>query len=91
MVKDNNAALENIAENIQTLVYPNPASKELSIIASENAQISLTDISGKTIIAPTEIYANTTHTMHIQNISAGVYIVKIETPTASKKERVVIQ
>ena len=91
MVKDNNAALENIAENIQTLVYPNPASKELSIIASENAQISLTDISGKTIIAPTEIYANTTHTMHIQNVSAGVYLVKIETPTASKTERVIIQ
>ncbi len=91
MVKDNNAALENIAENIQTLVYPNPASKELSIIASENAQISLTDVSGKTIIAPTDIYANTTHTMHIQNIPAGVYLVKIETPTASKTERVVIQ
>ncbi len=91
MVKDNNAALKNIAENIQTLVYPNPASKELSIIASENAQISLTDISGKTIIAPTEIYANTTHTMHLQNVSAGVYLVKIETPTASKTERVIIQ
>jgi chitinase len=90
MVKDNNAALENIV-NIQTLVYPNPANKELSIIASENAQISLTDVSGKTIIAPTEIYANTTHTMHIQNVSAGVYLVKIETPTASKTERVIIQ
>lgn len=91
MVKENNAALEMIKENIQTLVYPNPASKELSIIASENAQISLTDVSGKTIIAPTEIYANTTHTMHIQNIPAGVYLVKIDTPTASKTERVVIQ
>jgi tetrahydromethanopterin S-methyltransferase subunit B len=91
MVKDNNAALENLAENIQTLVYPNPANKELSIIVSENAQISLTDVSGKTIIAPIEIYANTTHTMHIQNITAGVYLVKIQTPTGSKTERVIIQ
>jgi chitodextrinase len=90
IVKDNNASLENIV-NIQTLVYPNPANKELSIIVSENAQISLTDVSGKTILAPTEIYANTAYTMHIQNVSAGVYLVKIETPTGIKTERVIIQ
>ncbi len=91
MVKENNAAIETVAANIQTIVYPNPATKELSIIASENAQVSLTDISGKTIIEPTEIYANTTHTMYIQNISSGVYLVKISTPTSNKTERVIIQ
>ena len=46
IVKDKNATIEMIAANLQTMVYPNPATKELSIIASENTNISLTDVSG---------------------------------------------
>jgi hypothetical protein len=91
IVKDKNASIEMIAENLQTMVYPNPATKELSIIASENTNISLTDVSGKTIIEPSEIQANTTYTMQLQNIASGVYLVKIASKHSTKTERVVIQ
>jgi hypothetical protein len=91
IVKDKNASIEMIAANLQTMVYPNPATKELSIIASENTNISLTDVSGKTIIEPSEIQANTTYTMQLQNIASGVYLVKIASKHSTKTERVVIQ
>ena len=91
IVKDKNATIEMIAANLQTMVYPNPATKELSIIASENTNISLTDVSGKTIIEPNEIQANTTYTMQLQNIASGVYLVKISSKYSTKTERVVIQ
>jgi len=91
MVKENNASVNTLTESLQTIVYPNPASKELSVIASQNAKISLTDLTGKTVIEAIEISANTTHTMQIEHLTAGVYLVKIATSVSSKTERVIIQ
>jgi hypothetical protein len=90
MIKDNNVSLETIAANLQTLVYPNPANQELSIIASENASLEITDISGKVIAYKNVLIANTTHHVAVSDFSAGVYLVRIYTDNYTKTERVVI-
>ena len=90
MVKDNNVSIETIAANLQTLVYPNPANQELSIIASENASVEITDISGKVIAYKNELIANTTHHVAVSEFSAGVYLVRIFNANYTKTERVVI-
>ena len=90
MVTDNNVSIETIAANLQTLVYPNPANQELSIIASENASVEITDISGKVIAYKNELIANTTHHVAVSEFSAGVYLVRIFNANYTKTERVVI-
>ncbi len=90
MVRDNNVSIETIAANLQTLVYPNPANQELSIIASENASLEITDISGKVITYKNELIANTTHHVAVSEFSAGVYLVRIFNANYTKTERVVI-
>ena len=90
MVTDNNVSIETIAANLQTLVYPNPANQELSIIASENASVEITDISGKVIAYKNELIANTTHHVAVSEFSAGVYLIRIFNANYTKTERVVI-
>ncbi len=90
MVRDNNVSIETIAANLQTLVYPNPANQELSIIASENASLEITDISGKVITYKNELIANTSHHVAVSEFSAGVYLVRIFNANYTKTERVVI-
>ena len=90
MVTNSNVSIETIAANLQTLVYPNPANQELSIIASENAYLEITDISGKIIAYNTSLTANTTHHIAVSEFLAGVYLVRIFNDNYSKTERVVI-
>jgi hypothetical protein len=90
MVTNSNVSIETIAANLQTLVYPNPANQELSIIASENASLEITDISGKVIAYKNVLIANTTHHIAVSEFSAGVYLVRIYNDNYSKTERVVI-
>jgi hypothetical protein len=77
-------------QTIQTTIYPNPAKTELTIIASENAYLEITDISGKIIAYNTSLTANTTHHIAVSEFSAGVYLVRIFNDNYSKTERVVI-
>ena len=90
MVTNSNVSIEKIAANLQTLVYPNPANQELSIIASENASLEITDISGKVIAYKNVLIANTTHHIAISEFSAGVYLVRIFNDNYTRTERVVI-
>ena len=89
VVTDKNVGLTSM-EKIQTSVYPNPAKTELTIVASENASLEITDISGKVIAYNSSILANTTYKIAVSDFSAGVYLVKIYNDNYSKTERVVI-
>ena len=89
LVKDKNVGLATI-QTIQTTIYPNPANQELSIIASENAYLEITDISGKIIAYNTSLTANTTHHIAVSEFTAGVYLVRIFNNNYSRTERVVI-
>ena len=89
LVKDKNVGLTSL-ETIETRIYPNPANTELTIVASENASLEITDISGKVIAYNTSLFANTTHHIAVSDFSAGVYLVRIYNDNYSKTERVVI-
>ena len=89
VVTDKNVGLTSL-EKIQTSIYPNPAKNEITIVASENASLEITDISGKVIAYNTSILANTTHKINVSDFSEGVYLVRIFNDNYSKTERVVI-
>ena len=89
LVKDKNVGLTSL-ETIETRIYPNPAKTELTIVASENASLEITDISGKVIAYNTSLFANTTHHIAVSDFSEGVYLVRIYNDNYSKTERVVI-
>ncbi len=89
VVTDKNVGLTSL-ETINTSIYPNPAKTELTIVASENAILEITDISGKVIAYNTSLIANTTHHIAVSDFSAGVYLVRIYNENYSKTERVVI-
>jgi hypothetical protein len=89
VVTDQNVGLTSL-ETIKTSIYPNPAKTELTIVASENASLEITDISGKVIAYNSSIVANTTNKIAVSDFSAGVYLVRIYNDNYSKTERVVI-
>ena len=89
IVTDQNVGLTSL-ETIKTSIYPNPAKTELTIVASENASLEISDISGKVIAYNYSIVANTTHKIAVSDFSAGVYLVRIYNDNYSTTERVVI-
>jgi hypothetical protein len=63
-------------------IYPNPANDELNIeLKSEHinsASISIWDVSGRLVVSPQNILANTTATLSISLLSSGAYLVHLE-------------
>lgn len=61
-------------------LYPNPASTEVSISAKNplNGTIRLSDMMGKTVMSTT-IFMTDTSTFNVSGLSAGIYMLSIET------------
>lgn len=61
----------NDVSQITPVIYPNPATSIVTVEGLPNgSQIQLTDITGKMLISTTQ------HSLHIQHLSSGVYIIK---------------
>jgi hypothetical protein len=76
-------------------IYPNPAKNYLIIetdLVHENAEISLINILGSTILNQTIAKENNETKLELQNIKPGIYFVKIQTETGKQLvQRVVIE
>lgn len=71
-------------------VYPNPASDYLYFNHTENEPftVSVYDIQGKKLLE--EKIENDRHSISVSSLISGIYIVKIETNTASQTEKIII-
>lgn len=78
----------NIVKN--TVIYPNPASNFININAEENIQaVEILNISGQTVI-----FENTSSNkakLNVNNLSAGVYFVKVYTDTETTTQKIIIE
>jgi len=72
-----------------SMVYPNPTSGELFVVASENSTITILDVNGKLVAPSVNSLANETVKLNTQNLSNGIYFVKISNDVFVSTKRVV--
>ena len=72
----NLTSIEEI-DNLDILVYPNPAANQLNISLSSDELLDLTllDVNGKTVLSRT--ISNFSNTLDISRIDAGLYFLRI--------------
>lgn len=90
------AGVEEANQTSTFTIYPNPASDQLNIVstdANQLAQISLTDLTGKTILStPVQfINGNVSVSLNELKLTSGVYLVKIKTGNQETIQRVIIE
>jgi len=76
-------------------LYPNPAQHTLYIMSAEEVeQVSVYDISGKTVgaygIRPYSIRPNPNPSIDISHLANGIYLVKVKTAQGETVKRIVI-
>ena len=62
----------NEIKNLGNMVYPNPATEVISVKASEAAIVTISDISGRTILTTTD-----KNNISIAHLNAGSYVISI--------------
>jgi hypothetical protein len=84
-----------LTKSFEAKIYPNPTKNYLIIetdLVNENAQISLINILGSTILNQTMTKSNNETKLELSNIQLGIYFVKIQTETGKQLfQRVVIE
>jgi hypothetical protein len=80
---------ENSINNL-VKVYPNPASEILNIDVPEDAMVQIFDLSGKQLVLETTATANQINSINVQDLTAGLYIVKVSNENFVKMEKVII-
>ncbi|MBP6335081.1 MAG: T9SS type A sorting domain-containing protein [Bacteroidia bacterium] len=71
-------------------VYPNPASGLLNVLVSADATVQLLDLEGKQVVLETTVNADEKREISTQNISSGVYMMKIFNNDFVAVKRIVI-
>lgn len=71
-------------------VYPNPAKDQLTIETNEQATVQLLAADGRVVIQPMSIQANQKHSLAIEQIANGTYILNISNANYSSFKRILI-
>ncbi len=80
----------NTSANTSVSVYPNPTTGLLNILVSENSIVQLLDLSGKEVLVQSTAAANVKQELNVENLSGGVYILKVYNENFNSIERVVL-
>ena len=89
MADTTNVGIDNhllSTDDCQLSIYPNPAHGEVTVSVNEPSTISILDMTGRTIMPPTESKADVSDDSHfsgykvkISNLIPGAYFVRIAT------------
>ncbi len=86
---------EKSSEAIQSVlnvsIFPNPSNGAFSVQATENATVDVYDMNGKQIIASQVISSNGKVNIDLNNVEAGVYLVRVQNEAFSTTKRIVIE
>jgi hypothetical protein len=80
--------INNINQN-SVSIYPNPATEYVNVFTEGQGNIELYSVSGQLIMS-LEITSNS-QTINVNNLSNGVYILKVTTPSTSFNEKLIIK
>ncbi len=70
-------------------IYPNPATQYVNIECNAGSEISIIDFSGK--ILQQTVSTATKTTIDVQNLSSGVYFIKIRNNSGTKMQKLIIK
>jgi hypothetical protein len=86
---------EKSSEAIQSVfnvsIYPNPTNGAFYVQATENAIVDVFDMNGKQLTASQVISSNGKVNIDLNNVEAGVYLVRVQNETFSTTKRIVIE
>ena len=77
--------------NMNVNVYPNPVNSLLNVIASENSQIELTDLSGRVILSVGNVLADQKTELDVKGVANGVYMLKVWNGSFISTSKVVVK
>jgi hypothetical protein len=85
------ASINEISEDFNVVVYPNPAKTQLNIRfeKADSYQISMYSIDGRLVF--NEKTNNAQHSIHVASLNKGIYLLKISDEKRSKIVKIVIQ
>ncbi len=75
---DPGVGVNDVVFNINLKVYPNPATRTLTIDSKENVRIYITDCLGKQHNTSFQVKAGEIQTISVENLASGVYFLKVE-------------
>jgi len=73
-------------------IYPNPAKETVELVCSENlenAEISITDLSGKTVYSE-ETVSGVNIKLNVAHLENGLYIINVTNTNVSTSKRLII-
>ncbi len=71
-------------------IYPNPASGSINVEADVDARLQLSDMDGRQVIPEQNVNANQRNEINIQNVSDGIYMMKIYNNNFVSVKKVVV-
>lgn len=83
-----NIIVETITPSTSDWVFPNPARNQITVFATENAQVEVFNILGEKIIS--KKFTTPTQVLDISNLTAGTYIVKMQDGSVSKYMELIV-
>jgi hypothetical protein len=89
--KGQTTSTEDLFNNLQIVMYPNPASSNVtirfSVLPEEGTKILILDMMGREVFA--KVVQNTSETINIQELQSGMYLVKTELFNKSKIQKLI--
>ena len=71
-------------------IFPNPSNGSFSIVLKETAQVDILDLNGKCLYKVGTVNENTKQAINLENVSAGVYLVRVSNDHFSSTQRIVV-
>ena len=72
-------------------VYPNPVNSLLNLVTSENAQVEMTDMSGRVVLSVNNVLAGQKQELNVQGVANGVYMLKVWNAEFISTSKVVVK
>jgi hypothetical protein len=91
-----NVGIDNTVakDNVSLAIYPNPATTQTTLIVdglTNNAQVSICDIQGRTINNYSINKGQSTLKINTENLSSGVYYIRLISNNLTKTEKLVVK
>ncbi len=84
------AGITAISNDNFVTCYPNPSSGILYVTVSEDVTAAVTDILGKVILLQANVVANNIQKINLENISNGVYLLKVYNRNFISTKKIII-
>jgi hypothetical protein len=70
-------------------IYPNPSNGNFTVVSSEDVNIEILEMSGK-LLKEVSVKSNQEQAINLDNVNAGVYLIRVFNQNSSSTQRIVI-